>query len=77
MTKANKIYNSNEPLKAKYNKLLDMWEHGVNYSFENELTQEQYKRFAEIPKLLSKLLNLIEPDTKKRTVREVFEGFEI
>lgn len=77
MTKANKIYNGNEPPKVKYNKLLDMWDNGVNYSFENELTPDQYTRFAEIPKLLSKLLNVIEPDAKKRIVKEVFEGFVV
>ncbi len=76
MTKAEQIYNSDKDPREKYNELLEMWGTGVTYSEENELTDKQYTRFAEIPKYLSKLLDIIEPSPWKRTVRDVFEGFK-
>ena len=77
MTKADQIILDNTLTnKQKYNKLLEMWEQGKNYSQIHTLSTEQYERFAEIPIHLSALLELIEPDPRKRTKEEVFGGFK-
>ena len=54
MTKADQIILDNTLTnKQKYNKLLEMWEQGKNYSQIHTLSTEQYERFAEIPVHLS------------------------
>ena len=75
MTKAKQVYESNLTDKEKYNQLLEMWEQGKQYANTNEITDEQYKRFSEIPLLLSNLLLKIEPDSSKLTPDQVFGGF--